>query len=141
MDKRAKEKRSAAGGAANGPWGEKLPELSPHQPTQKKISGKPWVKVMWRGQVVPLFGRQAQTIMLLIECGPKGVTSGEASPLGWAKRTAAYVHKLRNIGFDIRTTYERVSDALIGRYTLMEPVAVVACPGLPRHDEGLFVMA
>lgn len=74
---------------------------------------------------VTVAGRQAQTLALLIQCGPAGVTSGEASPLGWARRTSAYVGKLRQAGVPIVTTWERVADATIGRYTLAGPVVVI----------------
>lgn len=70
-------------------------------------------------------GRQAQTLALLIQCGPAGVTSGEASPLGWARRTSAYVGKLRQEGVPIVTTWERAGDARIGRYALAGPVVVI----------------
>ncbi len=74
---------------------------------------------------VTVNGRQAQTLALLIQRGPSGVTSGEASPLGWARRTAAYVGKLRQEGVPIVTTWETVGDARIGRYTLSGPVVIV----------------
>ncbi|MBX9614907.1 MAG: hypothetical protein K2X25_04890 [Caulobacteraceae bacterium] len=70
-------------------------------------------------------GRQAQTLALLIQTGPQGFTSGEASPLGWARRTSDYIAKLRAMGVPIQTTPERVADATVGRYTLAGPVVVV----------------
>lgn len=72
-----------------------------------------------------LHGREAQTLALLIENGPRGFTSGEASPLGWARRTSHYIHKLRTAGFSIETHQEKAGDALIGRYVLTQPVTVV----------------
>lgn len=71
-------------------------------------------------------GRLAQTLALLIQCGNKGFTSGEASPLGWARRTSHYVHELRQLGFPVLTEWEEVGDARIGRYILGGSVAVVA---------------
>ena len=71
-------------------------------------------------------GRLAQTLSLLIQCGNRGVTAGEASPLGWARRTSHYVHELRQLGFPILTEWEEAGDARIGRYILMAGVAVVA---------------
>lgn len=38
------------------------------------------------GQPVRLTGREAQTLRLLVHVGPVGFTSGEALPLGWARR-------------------------------------------------------
>lgn len=71
-------------------------------------------------------GRLAQTLALLIQCGNRGVTAGEASPLGWARRTSHYVHGLRQLGFPILTQWEEAGDARVGRYVLAAPVAVVA---------------
>jgi hypothetical protein len=70
-------------------------------------------------------GRLAQTLALLIRTGPAGFTSGEASPLGWARRTSDYVLKLRALGVPIATTLETAGDARVGRYSLTEPVAAV----------------
>ena len=74
-------------------------------------------------------GREAQTLALLMRTGPRGFTSGEASPLGWARRTSAYVRKLRLAGVPILTTWETTDDARIGRYSLAGPVVVVE-PGV-----------
>lgn len=71
-------------------------------------------------------GREAQTLALLIESGPRGFTSGEASPLGWARRTAHYIYRLRVAGFLIETHLENAGDARIGRYVLTQPVTVIA---------------
>ena len=71
-------------------------------------------------------GREAQTLALLIERGPRGFTSGEASPLGWARRTAHYVYRLRAAGFLIETHPEKAGDARVGRYVLTTPVTVIA---------------
>ena len=74
--------------------------------------------------------RKAQTLLLLIAKGAKGFTSGDASPLGWARRTSAYIYKLRQMGVPILTTWETTSDgARIGRYTLQAPVTVVQTGG------------
>lgn len=71
-------------------------------------------------------GRLAQTLALLIERGARGFPSGEASPLGWARRTSHYVHKLRQLGFPILTQWEGAGDARVGCYVLATSVAVVA---------------
>ncbi|WP_150125952.1 hypothetical protein [Brevundimonas sp. LM2] len=76
-------------------------------------------------------GREAQTLTLLMRVGPRGFTSGEASLLGWARRTSAYVRKLRLAGVPIHTTWEATDDARVGRYTLAGPVVVVG-PGVSQ---------
>nr|WP_314135727.1 hypothetical protein [uncultured Brevundimonas sp.] len=71
-------------------------------------------------------GRDAQTLALLLTTGPCGFTSGEASRLGWARRTSAYVHKLRRLGLPILTEREKTADgAVVARYILAGAVAVV----------------
>ena len=79
------------------------------------------------GEPVSVDGREAQTLALLVTTGPRGFTSGEASPLGWARRTSAYVHKLRRLGLPIATVREKTPDgALVARYTLAAAVVVTA---------------
>lgn len=70
-------------------------------------------------------GRLAQTLRLLIQRGPRGFTSGEASPLGWARRTSHYVHQLRRMGIPILTLWEKAGDARVGRYVLTRPLQIV----------------
>jgi hypothetical protein len=71
-------------------------------------------------------GREAQTLALLLAKGPAGFTSGEASPLGWARRTSAYIRNLRLLGVPILTVPEvAVDGSRIGRYSLCGVVAVV----------------
>lgn len=78
------------------------------------------------GAVLSVQGRQAQTLSLLIRKGPAGLTSGEASGYGWARRTSAYIRKPRLAGVPIVTATERVLDARIGRYFLAGSVSVVS---------------
>lgn len=76
--------------------------------------------------IISVTGREAQTLALLIERGPIGFTSGDASPLGWARRTSAYVHKLRRLGLPITTRRETTRDgASVARYTLAGTVTIV----------------
>lgn len=78
------------------------------------------------GKVVILTGRTAQTLLLLMESGQSGLTSGDASVLGWARRTSAYIHRLRSFGFEITTTRETTSDgSCIGRYHLIDNVDIL----------------
>lgn len=112
--------RSRAGGARDA--SRRAARSEPTTGKPKKAS----LTVRLGDQTLTLSGRLAQTLLLLIQKGPRGVTSGEASPLGWARRTSAYVGKLRKRGFVIVTIYERTDDARIGRYVLVSPVAVVS---------------
>jgi hypothetical protein len=83
------------------------------------------VKVECSPDSITVCGREAQTLLLLIVRAEKGLTSGEASPLGWARRTSAYVRKLRLAGIPIQTTRERIGDASVGRYRLTVQVKVL----------------
>jgi hypothetical protein len=77
------------------------------------------------GEPLTVGGREAQTLALLVSVGPSGFTSGEASPLGWARRTSHYVRKLRLAGVPIATTRERIGDATVGRYALAATVHLI----------------
>lgn len=82
------------------------------------------------GQPVRLTGREAQTLRLLVHVGPAGFTSGETSPLGWARRTSHYVFRLRGYEFPIITTREPTPDgARVARYSLAAPVRIIAKGG------------
>lgn len=72
-------------------------------------------------------GRLAETMRLLISCGSRGFTSGEASVYRWARRTAAYICELRKRGIPIAIAKETVSDgARVGRYSLDCEIEVVS---------------
>jgi hypothetical protein len=72
-------------------------------------------------------GRLAETMRLLISCGSRGFTSGEASVYRWARRTAAYICELRKRGIPIAIAKEAVSDgARVGRYSLDCEIEVVS---------------
>jgi hypothetical protein len=81
------------------------------------------------GVPITVRGREAQALDLLINAGPHGVTSGEASPLGWARRTSHYVYRLRALGVPIVTVMEDASDARVGRYSFSGPLWVVTSEG------------
>jgi hypothetical protein len=88
------------------------------------------VRLLPDGEPLTASGRTAQTLALLIECGARGFTSGEASPLGWARRTSDYVFRLRGLGVPIETVRETTTDgAIIARYILAGPLAVVSKGG------------
>lgn len=102
--------------------GDQTPSFSPGE-----TSVKPNLSVrLENGRVLTFRGRQAQTLALLIHKGKAGLTSGEASGYGWARRTSAYVRCLRLAGVPILTGLERALDARIGRYFLAGPVWVLS---------------
>lgn len=112
---------AARDGALDGqPWKAARPET-----TKPAHPRKTMVRVRVRGRTMTLTGREAQTLGLLIMRGEGGLTSGEASPLGWARRTSAYIHRLRRAGFAISTCREPAGDANVARYRLVEPVEVL----------------
>lgn len=82
------------------------------------------------GDPLTVTGREAETLRLLIRTGARGFTSGEASPMGWARRTSHYVFRLRRKGVDVATIRERIGDACVGRYVLQSPVVIL------RQSEG-----
>ncbi len=86
------------------------------------------VKVEPDGPVIVISEpRQKQTLRLLIEKGEKGFTSGEASPLGWARRTSGYAHNLRQLGVPIATDWETLSDGTrVGRYRLTAQLTILS---------------
>ena len=84
------------------------------------------------GQELSLTGRVAQTLEALHRLGSAGATSGELSPLGWARRTSAYVHTLRrHHGLDISGTLEAAGDAVVMRYRLETPVTILSGEAQP----------
>lgn len=84
------------------------------------------VRVLPDGAQFTAWGREAQTLRLLLRTGTMGFTSGEASPLGWARRTSHYVFKLRRAGIPITTTWETTADgARVARYSLASRLEVV----------------
>ena len=88
------------------------------------------VRLLTAGQPITVHGRLAQTLALLIRVGARGFTSGEASPLGWARRTSHYVFVLRGLGVPIGKTLEPTPDgARVARYHLTAPVVVVVAKG------------
>ncbi|MBN9440700.1 hypothetical protein [Bosea sp. (in: a-proteobacteria)] len=70
-------------------------------------------------------GREALTLLTLVERGAKGVT-GIDFPGGPAYRLAAYIGDLRGFGVGIHTEMEPHGIGHHGRYTLTSPVEIVA---------------
>jgi hypothetical protein len=98
----------------------------------QKIPSRPRTRPQWLafklapdGHPIRVTGRLAQTLALLVKVGPAGFTSGEASPLHWARRTSHYIRELRRLGVPIATQREAAGDAVIGRYILTGPVSVI----------------
>ena len=108
---------------------------STHRPTREAIRAR----VLPDGKPVKVCGREAQTLRLLLTTGAAGFTSGEASPLGWARRTSHYVMKLRRAGFPILSSLESTPDgARVARYALAARVELVgAATGDREAHHGL----
>jgi hypothetical protein len=115
-------RRSTGAGAQEVALRKAPPSTKSHRPQEALTA-----RVLPDGEPVTVSGREAQTLRLLLRVGVRGFTSGEASPLGWARRTSHYVWKLRAAGFPISTQREVTPDGCrIGRYALTGPVVVEA---------------
>lgn len=77
------------------------------------------------GQTIKIKGRDALTLVALVENGERGV-SGINFPGGPAYRLGAYVFDLRALGVAIRTDSEPHSVGTHGRYVLVSPVELVS---------------
>jgi hypothetical protein len=99
---------------------------SEHNTARKADKPSLRVRIWPDGERVNVEGREAQTLALLLTTGPRGFTSGEASHLGWARRTSAYIFKLRRLGLPIATARETTQDgAWVARYTLVGRVVLL----------------
>lgn len=98
------------------------PTLTTSRPQREALSAR----VLPDGKPFMVRGREAQTLRLLLRKGPAGFTSGEASPLGWARRTSHYVMKLRRAGVPISSPREMTPDgARVARYMLAGELEVI----------------
>lgn len=77
------------------------------------------------GGIIRCTGREALTLLTLVERGSKGV-SGLDFPGGPAYRLGAYVFDLRGMGIGIKTETESHGIGHHGRYSLTTPVQIVA---------------
>ncbi|MGE7469245.1 winged helix domain-containing protein [Bosea sp. NPDC003192] len=77
------------------------------------------------GPTIAVNGREALTLLALIERGPKGVT-GVDFPGGPAYRLAAYVADLRGFGVGIKTESESHGVGHHARYSLTMAVEIVS---------------
>jgi hypothetical protein len=70
-------------------------------------------------------GREAETLVALINAGSSGITSLEAFQAGWAARLAAYIHDLKKMGVPISMQREVHDGGQHGRYFLAGQVEIV----------------
>ena len=77
------------------------------------------------GLAITAIGREAQTIIALVDAGPKGITSLETFYAGWAVRLGAYIFDLKAMGVPIRSTREAHDGGKHARYFLAEPVEII----------------
>jgi Helix-turn-helix domain len=81
------------------------------------------------GPAITVTGREAQTILALVEAGPKGITSLETFKAGWAVRLGAYIFDLRGFGVPIETTREPHDGGNHARYRLKGPITILNVEG------------
>ena len=77
------------------------------------------------GSTLTARGREAETIVALIQAGPQGITSLEAFKAGWAVRLGAYIFDLKAMGVPIRSTREAHEGGKHARYFLAGPVEII----------------
>ena len=77
------------------------------------------------GPLVTAKGREAQTIIALVEAGTKGITSLETFKAGWAVRLGAYIFDLKAMGVPIRANREPHDGGNHARYFLDGQVELV----------------
>ena len=77
------------------------------------------------GPLVTATGREAQSIIALVEAGTNGITSLETFKAGWAVRLGAYIFDLKAMGVPIRSTREPHDGGNHARYFLDGQVELV----------------
>ena len=116
--------RPASGGNRRGPF------RSVHLGGERRINTPTlWFRIEPDGKPMVATGRIAQTLLILIRAGARGITSGEASVYRWARRTSDYVFRLRAMGVDINMALEPAGDAYVGRYTLRSRITLLKPEG------------
>jgi len=131
MDRQRKTPSGAATSLGGKAFSQEQAPLTFAPPSAQRKQKAPAMRVHIRPPEGPVIavpaGRQAQTMRLLLDVGEHGFTSGEASPLGWARRTSEYISQLRALGVPIETIWENVPDGTrIGRYRLSEPAVALS---------------
>ena len=71
-------------------------------------------------------GREAETIVALVNAGGKGITSLDTFKAGWAVRLSAYIFDLKAMGVAIATSREPHGGGNHARYRLTASVTIVA---------------
>jgi len=71
-------------------------------------------------------GREAETLLALVNAGSTGITSLDAFKAGWAVRLAAYVFDLKAMGVPIEATTEPHAGGRHARYRLAGPVNLLS---------------
>jgi hypothetical protein len=82
------------------------------------------VAAMPDGSKLHVVGREAETLIRLVEKGPRGLRAYDF-PGGPPFRLGAYVHDLRRMGLFIITERERHATGLHGVYFLQTPVRIL----------------
>lgn len=77
------------------------------------------------GPAIIAVGREAQTIIALVDAVPKGITSVETFHAGWAVRLGAYIFDLKAMGVPICSTRETHDGGKHARYFLAGPVEII----------------
>ncbi len=96
------------------------------------MRGRTQIKVTFQvgdDPAITVTGREAQTILALVEAGTKGITSLETFKAGWAVRLGAYIFDLRGFGVPIETTREPHDGGNHARYRLAGPVTLLHVEG------------
>lgn len=83
-----------------------------------RLTGRP-------GSACRICGRDAETLIMLAQCGDKGVTAYDFAG-GPPYRLSAYVKNLRDTGLNIETKRERHDCGSHARYVLHTPVTIEA---------------
>lgn len=87
------------------------------------------------GPAISVSGREAQTIVALVNAGRCGITSLDTFKAGWAVRLGAHVFDLRQMGVPIETTREPHNGGNHARYRLTGKVSVISISNPERVIE------
>lgn len=85
------------------------------------------------GGEIRAVGREGATLLMLIECGPKGVRALDFDG-GPAYRLSAYIHDLRSMGVNIRREFERHTTGWHAVYVLESRMTIMKVDQGACHD-------
>ena len=71
-------------------------------------------------------GREAETLIALVNAGNLGITSLDAFKAGWAVRLAAYIFDLKAMGVPIEATTEPHAGGRHARYAFNGAVEIIS---------------